>query len=217
MLRTVGDQPSLWEAVLPDELRRLPAELARLDALLEDPVFFAPFTPFFDPRIGRPSTPMETYLRLMFLKFRYRLGFESLCREVVVSGGVGFDHLATVLPDRHRSAGAASDHADEADYPVRLGRSRRVERGVAGQGGGGETAALHPGPGRHHSGAVEHRLSHRRGSAGQGGWSDRGDRSADPCGGRRHEDAAAGPVPRSGEPGACDRVEAAVEGRGRAG
>jgi transposase, IS5 family len=82
MLRTVGDQPSLWEAVLPDELRRLPVELARVDALLDDPVFFAPFTPFFDPRIGRPSTPMETYLRLMFLKFRYRLGFESLCREV---------------------------------------------------------------------------------------------------------------------------------------
>src|SRR6187549_2607645 len=47
-----------------------------------NPVFFAPFTPFFDPRLGRPSTPMETYLRLMFLKFRYRLGYESLCREV---------------------------------------------------------------------------------------------------------------------------------------
>src|SRR5215211_196692 len=82
MLRTVGDQPTLWEAILPEELRRLPAELARVDVLLNDPVFFAPFTPFFDPRIGRPSTPMETYLRLMFLKFRYRLGFESLCREV---------------------------------------------------------------------------------------------------------------------------------------
>jgi IS5 family transposase len=81
MLRTVGDQPSLWEAVLPDERRRLPAELARVDALLDDPVFFPPFTPFFDPRIGRPSTPMETYLRLMFLKFRYRLGFESFSRE----------------------------------------------------------------------------------------------------------------------------------------
>lgn len=25
---------------------------------------------------------MEIYLRLMFLKFRYRLGYESLCREV---------------------------------------------------------------------------------------------------------------------------------------
>jgi len=82
MFRTVGDQPSLWEAVLPEELRRLPAELAGVDVLLDDPVFFAPFLSFFDPRIGRPSTPMETYLRLMFLKFRYRLGFESLCREV---------------------------------------------------------------------------------------------------------------------------------------
>jgi IS5 family transposase len=82
MFRTVGDQPTLWEAILPDELRRLPAELARVDVLLDDPRFFAPFAPFFDPRQGRPSTPMETYLRLMFLKFRYRLGFESLCREV---------------------------------------------------------------------------------------------------------------------------------------
>ena len=29
---------------------------------------------FFDPLIGRPSTPVECYLWLMFLKFRYRLG-----------------------------------------------------------------------------------------------------------------------------------------------
>jgi IS5 family transposase len=82
MLRTVADQPSLWEAILPEELRRLPEELARIDTLLDDQVFFAPFVPFFDARLGRPSTPMETYLRLMFLKFRYRLGYESLCREV---------------------------------------------------------------------------------------------------------------------------------------
>jgi len=39
---------------------------------------FAPFRPYFDPLFGRPSIPMETYLRLMFLKFRYRLGYESL-------------------------------------------------------------------------------------------------------------------------------------------
>lgn len=82
VLRTVNDQLSLWDAILPAELLVLPAELARVDALLDDPVFFAPFTPYFDPRIGRPSVPMETYLRMMFLKFRYRLGFESLCREV---------------------------------------------------------------------------------------------------------------------------------------
>lgn len=82
MFRTVGDQPSLWESTLPAELLRLPVELARVDALLDDPVFWAPFAPFFDPRMGRPSTPMECYLRLMFLKVRYRLGYESLCREV---------------------------------------------------------------------------------------------------------------------------------------
>jgi len=82
MLRTRAEQVSLWEAVLPVEVLRLPGELARVDALLDDPVFFAPFVPFFDPRVGRPSTPMEVYLRMMFLKFRYRLGYESLCREV---------------------------------------------------------------------------------------------------------------------------------------
>src|ERR1700730_16508190 len=82
VFRTVSDQVSLWEAVLTPELLKLPDELARVDALLDDPVFFTPFVPFFDPRMGRPSTPMETYLRLMFLKFRYRLGYESLCREV---------------------------------------------------------------------------------------------------------------------------------------
>ncbi|AGL28847.1 transposase [Mycobacterium tuberculosis CAS/NITR204] len=85
MFRTVGDQASLWESVLPEELRRLPEELARVDALLDDSAFFCPFVPFFDPRMGRPSIPMETYLRLMFLKFRYRLGYESLCREVTDS------------------------------------------------------------------------------------------------------------------------------------
>ncbi|HTQ17779.1 MAG TPA: ISNCY family transposase, partial [Mycobacterium sp.] len=50
MFRTVGDQCSLWESLLPDEVRRLPEELARVDALLDDPAFFAPFVPFFDPR-----------------------------------------------------------------------------------------------------------------------------------------------------------------------
>jgi IS5 family transposase len=111
----VGDQPALWESVLPEECLRLPAELERVDALLDDPVFFAPFVPHFDPRIGRPSTPMETYLRLMFLKFRYRLGYESLCREVSDSA-----HLAAVLPHLAGRHGATSDHLDEADHSVWL-------------------------------------------------------------------------------------------------
>src|SRR5271170_2820932 len=82
MFRTIGDGPSGWEPLLPPELLRLPEELARVDALLDDPAFFAPFAPHFHPVLGRPSTPVECYLRLMFLKFRYRLGYESLCAEV---------------------------------------------------------------------------------------------------------------------------------------
>jgi transposase, IS5 family len=85
MFRTVNDQPTLWDSILPPELLVLPVELGRVDGLLDDPVFFAPFAVHFDARIGRPSIPMETYLRLMFLKFRYRLGYESLCREVADS------------------------------------------------------------------------------------------------------------------------------------
>jgi transposase, IS5 family len=85
VLRTVNDQLSLWDVFLPPELLVLPNELARVGALLDDPVFFAPFAPYFDARVGRPSVPVETYLRMMFLKFRYRLGYESLCREVADS------------------------------------------------------------------------------------------------------------------------------------
>src|SRR3954471_22499919 len=124
MLRTVADQPSLWDAILPEELRRLPDELARVDVLLDDPVFFAPFVPFFGPRLGRPSTPMETYLRLMFLKFRYRLGYEALCREVSDSitwlqfCRIGLDqpvpHPTTLMKLSSRCGSAAVDGLNEA-------------------------------------------------------------------------------------------------------
>src|SRR5258707_13377173 len=50
--------------------------------MMDDPAFFAPFARDFPPVLGRPSTPVECSLRLMFLKFRHRLGYESLCAEV---------------------------------------------------------------------------------------------------------------------------------------
>src|SRR5215218_2005238 len=85
MLRTVGDQPTLWESLLPEQALIMPAELGRVDGLLDDPRFFAPYAEFFHATLGRPSIPIETYLRLMFLKYRYRVGFETLCREVTDS------------------------------------------------------------------------------------------------------------------------------------
>jgi IS5 family transposase len=124
VFRTVGDQVSIWESMLPVEVLVLPVELARVDALLDDPAFFAPFVRFFDPRIGRPSTPMETYLRLMFLKFRYRLGYESLCREVADSIAwrrfcrIGLDgsvpHPTTLMKLTTRCGSTAVDGLNEA-------------------------------------------------------------------------------------------------------
>jgi len=85
VLRTVNAQPTLWESLLPEMCLGLPAELEAVDRLLDDQAFFAPYRKHFHPLFGRPSVPIETYLRLMFLKFRYRLGFEPLCREVADS------------------------------------------------------------------------------------------------------------------------------------
>jgi transposase, IS5 family len=67
---------------------------------------------------------METYLRLMFLKFRYRLGYESLCREVSDSitwrkfcripldGSV--PHPTTLMKLTTRCGSAAVDGLNEA-------------------------------------------------------------------------------------------------------
>ena len=52
MFRTIGDRPSVWESALPAQVLQLPEELARVDALLDDPVFFAPFARHFHPGAG---------------------------------------------------------------------------------------------------------------------------------------------------------------------
>ena len=82
MFRTVGPSGSLFELLLPPGMRVLSGELSDIDVLLDDPRFFRPFRGFFDPSEGRPSIPMETYLRLVFLKVRFELGYEQLCVQV---------------------------------------------------------------------------------------------------------------------------------------
>lgn len=41
-----------------------------------------PFIEKFNTKRGRPTLPIETYLRLMYLKRRYHLGYETLIKEV---------------------------------------------------------------------------------------------------------------------------------------
>jgi IS5 family transposase len=57
-------------------------ELTRVDKLLDDEGFLAPFRERFCTRMGRPTTAVATYLRMMYLKHRYGLGYEVLVKEV---------------------------------------------------------------------------------------------------------------------------------------
>jgi IS5 family transposase len=82
VLRETDPQTTLWEALLPEEAKRLPAELVAVDAYLDDEQFIAPWRVLFSARLGRPSVPIDTLLRLLYLKHRYGLGYETLCREV---------------------------------------------------------------------------------------------------------------------------------------
>jgi IS5 family transposase len=82
VLRETDPQTTIWELLLPEEAKRLPTELARVDAYLDDERFIAPWRGLFSARLGRPSVPVDTLLRLLYLKHRYGLGYETLCREV---------------------------------------------------------------------------------------------------------------------------------------
>lgn len=82
MLRERVFGESLWGAVLPEQLRELPPELAMVDELLGQERFLEPFRRRLTATIGRPTIPIETYLRLAYLGHRYDLGWETLCEEV---------------------------------------------------------------------------------------------------------------------------------------
>jgi transposase, IS5 family len=85
MLRLRDPQMSLWDPVLPAGAKVLSSELTAVDAVLDDDRFTVPFLTRFNIRIGRPTIAIETYLRLMYLKHRYQLGYETLVSEVADS------------------------------------------------------------------------------------------------------------------------------------
>jgi transposase, IS5 family len=82
VLRTVGPTGSLFELLLPAGMRVLTGELAEIDRLLDDERFFVPFAKHFHRLDGRPSIPIETYLRMMFLKVQAKVGYERVCTMI---------------------------------------------------------------------------------------------------------------------------------------
>ena len=79
MLRLAGGQvESLWDEVLPGEVKELPEDLAALDVLLSDPVLLDPIVSARRREAlahGRPTISMATYVRLMVIKQRTGWGY----------------------------------------------------------------------------------------------------------------------------------------------
>jgi IS5 family transposase len=65
VLRETDPQTTIWELLLPEEAKRLPAELQAVATYLDDECFIAPWRALFDRRLGRPSIPIDTLLRLL--------------------------------------------------------------------------------------------------------------------------------------------------------
>ena len=84
MLRETDPQTTIWDALLPEEAKRLPPELVAVDRYLDDERFIAPWRALFSRRLGRPSVPVPTLLRLLYLKHRYQLGYQTLCPRLTL-------------------------------------------------------------------------------------------------------------------------------------
>lgn len=85
MLQLKSKGPDLWDSIIPEEARALPEDLAYVDELLRDERFMKPFLSRFDQKTGRRGLPVATYLRLMYLRRKNRLGYEALVGEVSAS------------------------------------------------------------------------------------------------------------------------------------
>src|SRR5437870_745414 len=79
---------TVWDTILPELVRSLPDDLARLDQVLDGPHVLKQFERHWGRAnlyVGRPSIPMATYVRLMALKHRHGWGYERLVRQVADS------------------------------------------------------------------------------------------------------------------------------------
>jgi IS5 family transposase len=71
-------QTQIYETLLPSELCKLNDELSKVSAPFGQRRFSRSIYRRFKTTIGRPTVPVQTYLRIMYLKYRHRLGYEVL-------------------------------------------------------------------------------------------------------------------------------------------
>lgn len=83
MLRTNNNEyRDPFESSFDPEVFKLSEELKKVDEWLNAPGIIKPFQEKFGVKFGRPTVPVSTYLRFMYLKDRYQLGYESLVEEL---------------------------------------------------------------------------------------------------------------------------------------
>ena len=78
----LSQQLSFGDGFLDPSLYELNDELKRVDALLSQKEFLAPFEDIFSETMGRPGTPVPVYLRMQYLKSRFGLSYEEVEAEV---------------------------------------------------------------------------------------------------------------------------------------
>ena len=136
MLIIDNPQPDLFDGWLPPGLWELSEELAFADQALSDPRVLEPFLKKAKFK-GRPSVPIATYLRLMYLKERYQMSYEVLVKEVSdslkwrrfchlpLSGKVPDDKTLIKLTGRYGEKAVKTIH----DTVVRQAVEAKVVRG----------------------------------------------------------------------------------------
>lgn len=82
MLKIDNQQISLADYLIPEELTALDDELAVIDKYLNDKKMIQPFIDHFHKKHGRPSTPLQVYIRMMYIKHMYSLSYEELHQRV---------------------------------------------------------------------------------------------------------------------------------------
>ena len=213
MLTLLADQPQcLWDDALPVEVKELPEDLASLDVLLSDQELLWPLVERWRREFeqtgravlteGRPTIALETYVRLMVLKQRYRWGYRTLVAEV--SDSIHLRRFCRIsLSER------VPDESTVRKLTRRIGPETVAEltRGVDREGDAGEAVPAAGGADRLDGDRGGREVPDRLGSGVQWRQSARPRGAQARAAGRREEAAGAGSLAVDGSQAAGDQPD----------